>query len=171
MRKTPDPEMRWLKKLLPIAQSYGHAVVHNELVFFLNPKHRGENFKWANFVDLCVRSAERSVWQSFSTRDWNRYKDQIMDAAKRSARSAASYAMKTSGLLDSDAETSLPDVSWQDEAISLGWLLHRRPDGSVGISKGAPNGVRMFDVNADGRPCYFDGDPMSVADFWEQLRT
>lgn len=93
-------EVTFLKKILPRAQAIGESVAYHEFVVILNPKYRGDNFKWEGFVAFAVRSAEVSCWQPFTDAEWKRWGKEIKAAAGNSAKYAAERIMKDSGLLE-----------------------------------------------------------------------
>lgn len=97
-----DPEKRWLKSVLPAAQAYSHAVVYSELVFFLNPKNRGPNWEWSHFADLCERTAVTSAYSCFSIRDWNKYRERILECVRENTRRNARETLTRSGLYESE---------------------------------------------------------------------
>jgi len=93
-------EMTFLVKILPRAQAVGEAIANHHFVTMLNPKYRGPNFKWGDFVPYAVGWAEASCWQSFSDAEWKRWKEDIVKAACTSAEYAAGRLLKKSGLLE-----------------------------------------------------------------------
>jgi hypothetical protein len=66
----------------------------------LNPKYRGEAFRWEEFVPFAVRWAKVSCWQSFTDAEWKRWENKIVEAAGKSAEYAAKRILQESGLLD-----------------------------------------------------------------------
>jgi hypothetical protein len=65
----------------------------------LNPEHRGEAFRWEEFVPFAVRWAKVSCWQSFTDAEWKRWENEIVEAAGKSAEYAAKRILQESGLL------------------------------------------------------------------------
>lgn len=92
-------EVTFLNKILPRAQAIGEAVANHQFVTMLNPKYRGEGFKWEEFVPFAVRRAEVSCWQPFTDAEWERW-EEIKAAACKSAEYAAKRLLDESGLLE-----------------------------------------------------------------------
>lgn len=92
-------EVTFLNKVLPRAQAVGEAVANNQFVVMLNPKYRGEAFRWEEFVPFAVRWAKVSCWQSFTDAEWKRWENEIVEAAGKSAEYAAKRILDESGLL------------------------------------------------------------------------
>lgn len=93
-------EVTFLNKILPRAQAIGEAVAYGQFTFMLNPKYRGDGFKWENFVPFAVRWAEVTCWQSFTDAEWKRWEKEIKEAAGKSAKYAAERILDESGLLE-----------------------------------------------------------------------
>jgi len=93
-------EATFLNKILPRAQAIGEAVANHWFVTMLNPKYRGDNFKWEGFIEFAVQWAKVSCWQPFTDAEWKRWEKEIVDAAGKSAEYAAKRILNESGLLE-----------------------------------------------------------------------
>jgi len=93
-------EATFLNKILPRAQAIGEAVANHWFVTMLNPKYRGDNFKWEGFIEFAVQWAKVSCWQSFTDAEWKRWEKEIVNAAGKSAEYAAKRILNESGLLE-----------------------------------------------------------------------
>ena len=100
LTRSESEERAFLTKVLPKAQGFGESCASHWFVCMLNPKSRGPNFKWENFVQFVVRKAEVSCWQSFSDKEWKLWEKEIKEAACKSAKYAAERILDDSGLLE-----------------------------------------------------------------------
>lgn len=91
--------MRRLSSLVAVAKEHGRAVANHEFVAMLNPKFRGENFDWNNFVDYCARVAAANVYQSFKLDEFLRWETELKTASVESAKTEARLILKDSDLL------------------------------------------------------------------------
>ena len=90
----------FLNKVLPRAQQVGYSVPSHLFITMTNPKNRGPNWDWNNFVDHSVRMTEATCWQSFSDSEWKKWKTQIEEAAMRTAKIHAESILRDSGVLE-----------------------------------------------------------------------
>lgn len=82
------------------AERIGEAIAYGQFTMLLNPKYRGDGFKWEGFVPFAVRWAKVSCWQSFTDAEWKRWEKEIKEAAGKSAEYAAKRILDESGLLE-----------------------------------------------------------------------
>lgn len=90
----------FLNKILPRAQQVGYAVPYNLFVSMTNPKNRGPNWDWNNFVTLSVKTTEATCWQSFSDSEWKKWEAKIKETAMGTAKIHAESILKDSGVLE-----------------------------------------------------------------------
>ena len=93
-------EIKYINSILPRVWGYCEGAVNHHFVGMLNPKNRGTNFKWENFVDFAVRLSKASVYRSFSDKEWKDFGDRIDTDAEKHCRVVAERIMNESGILD-----------------------------------------------------------------------
>lgn len=93
-------ETKYLNSILPRVTGYCEAAVNHHFVGMLNPKNRGTNFRWENFVDFAIRISTASVYQCFSDKEWKEFGKEIDADAEKHCRIVAERVMKESAILD-----------------------------------------------------------------------
>ena len=87
------------------------ALVNREFMLALNPELRPRNWDWAKFDTYCIEKVEETAENSVNTTDWEKHRDDIMEAATRSAGVYARGMLKSSGILNwwpNPAQRELP---------------------------------------------------------------
>lgn len=90
----------YLNKILPRAQQVGYAAPYNLFVSMTNPKNRGPNWDWNNFVDRAVKMTEVTCWQSFTDKEWKNWEKEIKEDAMKTAKIHAEKILSDSGILE-----------------------------------------------------------------------
>lgn len=87
-------------KIQNILDATVYSIVIHEFSMMLNPKYRGSNWDWKDFVSFSIKSVEKGIWKSFSEDDWNKYKKEILKVSKRQAKVIAEGIIIDSGILE-----------------------------------------------------------------------
>jgi len=65
----------------------------------LNPKYRGSNWHWEEFVDFVANHVSIHIAMNFTDKEWDRWENQIKALAIRTGRETAQRLINESGIL------------------------------------------------------------------------
>lgn len=100
LREDSNLYATYCSKYILTAQNHGAAVATDLFISMLNPKLRGEGFKWDKLSDLVCRMAEATVYLSFSSGVFKKYQPLIEEDVVKSAKLKVKYLLEHSGVIE-----------------------------------------------------------------------